>query len=119
LETEGELCKLADELEARGVPVHRVIESTGKYAGQLMSLGVKPGPKSVRGKYLSNLPLLRMVDFEEHHDYMQGEWAKRRSQEREISKLKEKIQELESSWWQRFKARWWSPGRNQAQGVGN
>jgi len=119
VETEGELCELADELEERGVPVHRVVESAGRYAGQVMALGVKPGPKSIRGKYLSTLSLLRMVDFVEHHDYMQEEWAKRRTQEREISKLKEKIQDLESSWWQRFKARWWSPGRNQTQGVGS
>jgi hypothetical protein len=122
-ETEGELRELAEKLEAKGVPVHRVIESAGKYAGQLMSLGIKPGPKSVRGKHLSNLPLLRMVDFEEHHDYMAREWGDRKVLRKEIMTLKGKIQELEGSWWQRCKKKmntWWgSPGKNQAQGVRN
>ncbi len=106
VETEKDLRDLADKLEAQGVPVHRVEESTGKYAGQLMALGIAPGPKSVRGKHLSNLPLLRMVDFDEHHDYQAGEWSKRKAQSKEIAKLKDRIRELQISWWQRAKS-WW------------
>ena len=110
VETEKDLRDLADKLEAQGVPVHRVEESTGKYAGQLMALGIAPGPKSVRGKHLSNLPLLRMVDFVEHHDYQAGEWSDRKALRKEISNLKNRIRELEGSWWQRTK-RWLRPDK--------
>jgi len=106
VETEKQLHALADELEAKGVPVHRVEESHGKYAGQLMALGIAPGPKSVRGKHLSTLPLLRMVDFVEHHDYAQREWASRKVVAQEAQKLRDRIRELEASWWERTK-QWW------------
>ncbi len=103
VETEKELCALADELDAKGVPVHRVEESTGKYAGQLMALGIEPGPKSIRGKHLSNLSLLRMTDFEEYRDSLQRELSDRKVLRKEITRLKGRIQELENSWWQRCK----------------
>lgn len=106
VETEKELCKLADDLEAKGVPVHRVTESHGKFAGQLMALGIQPGPKSVRGQRLSTLPLIRMVDFVEYYDYMQGEWGRAKDLSKEIRELKAQIHRLERSWWERAK-RWW------------
>lgn len=102
VETENELRALADELDAKGVPVHRVEESTGKYAGQLMALGIKPGPKSVRGKHLSNLPLLRMVDFTEYYDVQQSHWAETKTLRREIRELKHQRQ----PWWSRLQ-QWW------------
>lgn len=103
VETENELRALADKLEAKGVPVHRVEESTGKYAGQLMALGITPGPKSVRGKHLSTLPLLCLGDFVEHIQHMTGQEMRRKELRREISALKQRITELENSWFQRWK----------------
>jgi len=109
VEFESQLRKLAEELESKGVPVHRVEESHGKYAGQLMALGVAPGFKSVRGKHLSTLPLLRFGDFIEHQDAM--EWARkerirvRQKHQKQIDALREHITKLESSWWERAK-RW-------------
>lgn len=103
VETENELRALADELATKGVPVHRVEESTGKYAGQLMALGIEPGPKSVRGKHLSNLPLVRLGDFVEHIQHMTGQEMRRKELRRTIAVCEEKIRELESSWWQRVK----------------
>lgn len=61
--SERELADLADRLEAAGEPVHRVVESHGRYAGQLMAIGLEPGPKSERGRLLSHLPLLRWSSF--------------------------------------------------------
>ncbi len=49
----------AERLEARGVPLVRVRETDGPYAGQLTALGVKPARKGVVGRHLSCLPLLR------------------------------------------------------------
>lgn len=106
VETEKALDQLASKLEAAGVPIHRVEESTGKYAGQLMAIGIKPGPKSIRGKYLSNLPLVRLCDFVEHIQHMTGQEMRRKELRRQIAALEGKIHELESSWWQRTK-RWW------------
>jgi len=106
VETEKELRALADKLEAKDVPIHRVEESTGKYAGQLMSLGVEPGPKSIRGKHLSMLPLLRMADFVEYAQHMTGQEMKRKELRRQIATLEEKVCALESSWWERTKVRW-------------
>jgi hypothetical protein len=99
VETEKELRVLADKLGAKDVPIHRVEESTGKYAGQLMALGIAPGPKNLRGKYLSTLPLLRMSDFVEYTQHMTGQEMKRKELRHQIAALKE-------SWWTRTKARW-------------
>jgi peptidyl-tRNA hydrolase len=110
VESEQQLRSLADELEAKGVPVHRVEESHGKYAGQLMALGIAPGPKSVRGQHLSTLPLIRFGDFIEHHDAMQWAFAEKKALGKkyraQIAELRRRIAELESSWWARAK-RWW------------
>lgn len=65
-ETQQELRSLADRLEARGTPVHRVVESSGRYAGQLMALGLPPGPKSIRGRHLSSVPLARFQAFDQY-----------------------------------------------------
>jgi hypothetical protein len=113
-ESEQQLRALADELEAKGVPVHRVEESHGKYAGQLMALGIAPGPKSERGQHLSTLPLIRFGDFVEHHDAMQWAFDERKAQGKkyraQIGELQQRIRKLESSWWERAK-RWWHPDR--------
>ena len=109
VETEKQLRALADELEAKGVPVHRVEESHGKYAGQLMALGVAPGPKSIRGQHLSTLPLIRFGDFIEHLDAMQWAFDERKrigkKYRAQIEALQARIAELESTWWERFKQR--------------
>jgi len=62
-ESEAELRRLADQLEAAGEPVVRIVEQHGRYAGQPMALGIRPGPKSQRGRLLSSLPLLRLDQF--------------------------------------------------------
>lgn len=88
-----------------------------------MSLGIKPGPKSVRGKHLSNLPLLRMVDFDEYKKHAHEHEVHLEYARSENSELRARIQELEGSWWQRFKKKtnaWWrSPGSKQTEGVRN
>ena len=87
-----ELEQLADKLESKGVPIHRVVESHGAYAGQLMAIGVEPGPKSVRGKHLSELPLVRMGQFIDYQNAMEH-WTKyknrmfRKKQQKRIDKI--------------------------------
>ncbi len=61
--SEQDLCSLADHLEARDVPVHRVVEAHGAYADQLMAIGISPGPKSQRGRHLSHVRLLTLEGF--------------------------------------------------------
>jgi len=100
VETEQELKRLADRLEAAGGPVHRVVESHGRYAGQTMALGIAPGPKSIRGRLLSNLPLLRADRFRQWY------WSDRELQQRIIAELEQEIHKLKrqqpTPWWRRL-----------------
>jgi hypothetical protein len=93
---EPALKALADHLESLGVPIHRVEEATGKYAGQLMALGVEPGPKSERGRHLSHLPLLKAEYFPEFR-VLYRQWAEA------FNKLQF---EKDLTWTQRL-SRWW------------
>jgi len=68
-ENEQQLRQTAELLEAAGEPVHRVVESHGRYAGQLMAIGVEPGPKSIRGRLLSSLPLTNHRRFQERLEW--------------------------------------------------
>jgi len=102
VESEQKLVQLAQKLEAADLPVHRIVESDGPYAGQTMALGIEPGPKSQRRKHLSSLPLLRMTNFDEYNE--------------ELDKYSERIQDLweenkrlkqqQRPWWSRLQ-RWW------------
>lgn len=98
---------LANNLEHFKVPIHRVVESHGKYAGQLMAIGVQPGPKSVRGKYLSNLPLIDMYRFPEY-ERARGdlEIAKKLFSDRAENAENALEAERSLTTWQRIK-RWW------------
>ena len=106
METEKQLRDLAADLESKDVPVHRVEESHGKHAGQLMALGISPGPKNLRGKHLSTLPLLRMSSFVEYTQHITGQEMKRKELRRQIAALEETVSTLEKSWWARAKD-WW------------
>jgi hypothetical protein len=106
-ESEQELERIAARLEQHDVPVHRVVEGSGRYSGQLMALGVPPGPKSQRGKHLSNLPLLRFTDLDEYHEFQQDCWACKKQHRREI-------RETKATWIQKLK-KWWS-ARHQPKG---
>lgn len=56
---EATLRSLAARLTAMGVRHRAITETAGPHAGQLMALGLEPGPKGVVGRFVSNLPLLR------------------------------------------------------------
>lgn len=95
---------LANNLEHFGVPIHRVVESHGKYAGQLMALGVTPGPKSVRGRYLSNLPLVDMYQFPAYKNAREDlEVAKKIFSDKAEQAERALEAERRMSWWQRAK----------------
>jgi hypothetical protein len=107
---EPALKQLAERLEAQGVPIHRIVESEGLFAGQLMAIGVKPGLKSERGQFLSTLSLLKMSALKEHHNEDLIWNGKLRVLNRDLEKARNRIVELEQerplTWTQRFK-RWW------------
>jgi len=94
IENERLLRRLARNLEALKVPIHRVEESHGEYGGQLMAIGLEPGPKSVRGKYLSNIPLVSMGSFLEFTQ-RQEELIKdkRRIHQQRVDKIQKEVRE--------------------------
>lgn len=95
---------LANNLEYFKVPIHRVVESHGKYAGQLMAIGVTPGPKSIRGRYLSNLPLIDMYRFPEYDQIRSAcEVAKKIFSDKAEKAEKALEAERRMTWWQRAK----------------
>jgi len=105
---------LADKLEAKGVPIHRVEASHGRFAGQLMALGVVPGHKSIRGQYLSELPLIRFMHFLESQNmmkhYINSYLNKRKQYTTQIETMQKQINKLElnkseSSWWVKLRRR--------------
>jgi hypothetical protein len=49
----------AERLERAGVPLVRVVENEGPYAGQLTAVGLRPGRKAALGRHVSSLPTLR------------------------------------------------------------
>lgn len=100
-----ELERTARRLEEHGVPFHRVMESHGQYAGQLMALGIEPGPKSVRGRYLSNMPLLSMERFTEYEAVMAGAHYAVRLHREETEKLRMVLQNQIKPWWKRWLGR--------------
>ena len=60
------VCDDEDDLEAlsfrlfmEGIKHKRIIESDAPYTGQLMALGIPPGPRSMLNKHLSSLRLVR------------------------------------------------------------
>lgn len=106
--TGEQLERLANNLENLKVPIHRVVESHGKYAGQLMAIGVAPGPKSIRGKFLSSLPLIDMYRFPEYDRARRDlEFVKKMFSDRAEKAEKALEKELRLSPWQRIR-RWWS-----------
>lgn len=103
---EAALTQLADRLEAQGVPIHRIVESEGKHKNQLMALGVRPGLKSERGKYLSSLPLLNLRGLKEHRDAVATWQEQLRVYHVELERTRKLAQERALTWTQRI-ARWW------------
>lgn len=55
----AQLAEIATRLKNASLPFVRVVEDCPPYAGELLALGVHPGPKSVVGRPLSDLPLVR------------------------------------------------------------
>jgi hypothetical protein len=53
------LAETAQGLESVGLEHVRIVEDCPPYAGDLLAVGVRPGPKSVVGRTLSSLPLIR------------------------------------------------------------
>jgi hypothetical protein len=53
------LALVADQLEAKGVPLVRVREPDPPYGNALMALGLRPARKESLRRYVSSLPLLR------------------------------------------------------------
>ena len=97
-----DLERIARRLEKHNVPVHRVMESHGQYAGQLMALGIAPGPKSVRGRHLSNIPLLKMDCFAEYTAVMTGAHAAVEVHRKQASALEQKLRDTKIPWWKRW-----------------
>lgn len=56
---EASLRVLVDTLAAKSVAFSAITEDTGTYAGQLMSIGLRPLPRSEGRKMLSSYPLYR------------------------------------------------------------
>jgi hypothetical protein len=111
VENENALQRVATNLENLKVPVHRVVESSGKYANQLMAIGIKPGPKSERGRWVSTMPLLSMSDFLEFRQRL--DWfsdEKKRIHKERVDKLQKEVREnyikLQGSLWKTLKAAW-------------
>ena len=104
VETEQELLELADRLEAAGVPLHRVVESDGPYRGQLMALGIEPGPKSQRRRFLSSLPLLRMENFDEYNEELDRYGERIQDLAAEIDRPEHRL--AARPWWSRLQ-QWW------------
>ena len=53
------LAEITKRLSEAGLPFVRIVEDSRPYAGDLLSVGVRPGLKSVVGRPLSDLPLVR------------------------------------------------------------
>ena len=102
-EDEESLKRIANNLENLKVPVHRVVESSGKHADQLMALGIKPGPKSERGRWVSNMPLLRLGDFRDHRQKIAHQILRREQLQKEV---RDKYIELQDTLWKTIKAAW-------------
>jgi len=110
-DSEKLLERISSNLKTLKVPHHRVVESSGKYANQLMAIGLPPGPKSERGRWLSDIPLLSMGSFLEFQQRL--EWVikdKRRIHDEWAEKLQNKLREeyipLQDSLWKTLKAAW-------------
>lgn len=56
---EGELRALALKLFFSGIPHKMILEPDAPWNGQLMAIGVCPGPRKKLRKFFSNLPLLK------------------------------------------------------------
>lgn len=108
---ESALIRLATNLEAAGVQIYRIVESEGLYAGQLMAIGIKPGLKSERGRYLSTLPLLRLNQFKEYKNYDAGWSEKLQQANHKLEQVRKQLLELKQEralpWTQRLR-RWWN-----------
>lgn len=57
--TEEELKALGWELFKAGIPHKLIFEPDAPWTGQLMAIGVVPGPRKKLRKYFSNFPLLK------------------------------------------------------------
>lgn len=104
VDSEQDLDQLAQKLEAASQPVVRVVESDGPYAGQLMALGIEPGPKSQRRRFLSSLPLLRMENFDEYNEELDKYSERFQDLLTEIEQLEQQL--AARPWWSRLQ-RWW------------
>ncbi len=58
---EGRLRKLKEQLAAAGVAHVAVHEMDGEYAGQLMAIGLQPGPKETLAAYVNEFHMLRVL----------------------------------------------------------
>lgn len=56
---EAELRQIRFDLERAGIELESFVESDSPYGGQLMSIGLVPGPRSKLRKYLSQLPTVK------------------------------------------------------------
>lgn len=110
-ESERKLSRLADRLEALEVPVHRVVESHGRHAGQLMALGLPPGPKSERGRHLSSLPLVRFEALSRYRWMLRANAAERERLSQSIVELERELAEAQRPWWRRWFDKFSTGGR--------
>jgi hypothetical protein len=96
--SEKDLKRIEARLEQHGVPFRSITESHGSYAGQPMAIGVEPGPKSERGRHLSDVPLLRLDSFVEY----------RKNQLRLLDRIERfRLQVAQKpTFWQSLKAIW-------------
>ncbi len=111
VENERLLRRLARNLEAVKEPVHRVVESHGEYSGQLMALGLSPGPKSVRGRFLSNIPLASLGSFLEFTQRMEWQAKSKRGLHRQrVDKIQKEVREkyipVDKSIWKTLRGAW-------------
>lgn len=106
---EQALTSIAELLERHQVPVTRIVESAGKYHDQLMAIGVKPGLKSERGRYLSTLKLLKMDSFREYDD-AEKKWEifRQKIVANIQNQHKHELQAERSLTWTQRISRWWN-----------
>lgn len=57
--THEELQELERKLCSAGVPHEPIVESDAPYSGQLVAIGVRPGPRKELRRWFSSFPLLR------------------------------------------------------------
>ncbi len=55
------LCAVQKRLESKGVRFKAIVENTAPWADQTTAIGLTPGRKSIVGRHVADLPLLKEV----------------------------------------------------------